>query len=168
MLRQRPCSSVEGEKMLLWVISTWLFTLYQQIVFRDEWIQCKIYGVFLAWDLMGDKPVSSFYFVLIYFICFTWWIGFCFWKLLKLLKRKSDVRFSLGVSPIQILWFLWISISHGGMKKDGVPVDSVLPHGGNNMHSVRLLLRKTRMLPNSHICYFSSENLQLRRHTKHT
>lgn len=69
--------------MLLWVISTWLFTLYQQIVFRDEWIQCKIYGVFLAWDLMRDKPVSLFYFVLIYFICFAWWIGFCFWKTTK-------------------------------------------------------------------------------------
>lgn len=120
MLRWRLCSSVEGEKMLLWVISTWLFTLYQQIVFRDEWIQCKIYGVFLAWDPMGDKPSSLFYFVLVYFICFTWWIGFCLWKLLK---RKSDVSFCSGFPQFKnlALWFLWISISHKRDEKGWCP-----------------------------------------------
>lgn len=41
-----------------------------------------------------------------------------------------------------------------GMKKDGVPVDSVLSHEEDNIDSVRLLLEKTRMLPNSHVCCF--------------
>jgi hypothetical protein len=110
------------EKTLLWVISIWLFSLYQQITFRDEWIQCKIYGLFLALDPIRDKPGSCFYFALIYSICFLDWWEFVFGKQLN---RKVMWGPCWGFLSLRTWWYgFYESVFHTReTDKDDVPVD---------------------------------------------